>query len=671
MDDHRKSDGQLVTELASLRRRVAVLENAEAERTRMERSLRESLERYRLLSDTIPYPVWRCDAEGTRVEANQRWYDYTGQTPDDARGFGWMKAIHPDDVEQVSARIAELQAGGKFYEAEYRLRRATDGAYRWHLARAMPTKDAQGKVTGWFGSAADIEDRKQAEDELRKSRALLQATIDSLPFDFFALDQNQRYVLQNAASKARWGDAIGKRPDNTTQDGDVLRVWVEANRRAFAGERVAYEVVMKPQGETRYYESAVAPILDHGQIQGVLGMNIDITARKEAEQALQRARDLLEQKVVERTAELARANEQLQNEVHVRRRAEDSLRQERDEFRAIYDSMSEGMLIVDFETKHIVRVNAALCRMLGYSEEELLAISVKDIHPPEDTPSLLQRLEEWAAGSRREEVDIPMIRKDGAVFPADIMGNRLVCQGRRCIAGFFRDITERKRAQERLQREHAILRHLLESSDHERRQIAYEIHDGLAQELAGAIMQFQTFECLKEHDASQAAQAFDAGMGMLRQGHFEVRRLIAGVRPPVLDEQGIVAAIAHLVHEQRLRNGPNIEFRSRVDFDRLAPPLESAIYRIVQEGLANACEHSESKIIRVRLVQRGAVVRIEVRDWGTGFDPKQMQTKRGRYGLMGLRQRARLLGGRCSIQSAPGKGARVIVELPVIVGRPE
>jgi len=83
-----------------------------------------------------------------------------------------------------------------------------------------------------------------------------------------------------------------------------------------------------------------------------------------------------------------------------------------------------------------------------------------------------------------------------------------------------------------------------------------------------------------------------------------------------------VAAVAHLVHEPNRLKGPKIEYRSSVDFDRLAPTVENAIYRIVQEGLANACQHSRSEKVRVSLVQRDDRVQIEIRDWGIGFDTK-------------------------------------------------
>ena len=225
------------------------------------------------------------------------------------------------------------------------------------------------------------------------------------------------------------------------------------------------------------------------------------------------------------------------------------------------------------------------------------------------------------------------------------------------------EIAERHQAEGAFRREHHILNRMLQASDHERQVIAYEIHDGLAQHLAGAIMQFDVHRHLEETHPEDSAKAYDAAMTMLRQGHSEARRLIAGVRPPILDEEGIVAAIAHLANEHRRKKGPAIEYRNEVDFARLPPILENAVYRIVQEALANACEHSRSKKVRLELVQCGQRLRIEVQDWGVGFQPDNVGESR--FGLAGIRERARLLGGEASIDSELGKGTRIVVELPM------
>lgn len=507
--------------------------------------------------------------------------------------------------------------------------------------------------------------RKLVEEELRKSRAVLHAVIDSLPFNFFAIGTDGRYILQNAISKEQHGmSVLGKRPEDVCPSEHDLAVWLENNRRAFAGERVEGEVTLSLGGEQRSYYNIIVPVSDGKASYGILGVNIDITRRKQAEEALQKARDELEQKVKERTGELEEANERLQQEVEDRRWAEETIRQSNEQLQTIYEGMVEGLLITDIESKRLVRVNSSLCRMLGYSERELLGLSLKDIHPADEARTDLERFQAAAEGRSSIAEGRPVLRKDGSVFYADITGHRILYKGRPSLLALFRDITERRKARLALEREHRTLARMLQASDHERQLIAYDIHDGLAQELAGAIMHFQVYEQLRDSHPDEARKAYEGGVMLLRKGHLESRRLISGVRPPILDESGVVAAIAHFAHDPAFEHGPTVDFRSRVTFLRLAPVLENVIYRIVQEGLTNARNHSQSPRILVSLVQRGNRLRIVIRDWGVGFDPKDVQENR--FGLEGIRERARLLGGRCRIRSAPGEGTAVIVEVPVV-----
>lgn len=235
------------------------------------------------------------------------------------------------------------------------------------------------------------------------------------------------------------------------------------------------------------------------------------------------------------------------------------------------------------------------------------------------------------------------------------------------------EITVRKEAADELRNELRALRRILWAHDRDRQLIAYDIHDGLSQQLAAAIMELETFERLRAAGADEASsqRSFEAGMNILRESLVEARRLISGVQPPVLDEAGVVAAIEKLIQESRGRGGPEIEFLKPVASSqkRLEPALENAIYRITQAALNNALCHSGSKRVRVAIVEKEGRVRITVQDWGIGFVPTALHE--GRFGIESIRQRARLLGGTATIQSAPGRGTTVTVEVPLVVEEPD
>jgi len=397
-------------------------------------------------------------------------------------------------------------------------------------------------------------------------------------------------------------------------------------------------------------EQGVAVPAGNGGGLAIEGFIADITQRKEATEALRLANAELERRVAERTSELSASHEQL--------------RQTNEHLLAVYEGMVEGFLIFDIETFRAVRANAALCRAMGYTEEELLALTLEQKHPRESFAPFQQHYETVLREGWTRMEDAPCYTKDGRLLHFEIVAKRILYGGRPSILVFFHDITEHKQALEAVQKERQTLWHLLQASDHERQLIAYEIHDGLAQYLAAAGMQFQTYMLLRDQDAQQAQRAYDAATQLVSQSHFEARRLISGVRPPVLDEAGVETAIAHLVHDERVYKGLKIEFQSEVQFDRLPAVLENALYRIAQEALTNAWKHSQSKKVKVTLRQDGARIRLTVQDWGIGFEPDAVVS--GHFGLEGIRERVRLLGGTLNIESAAGKGSRLEIDVPIV-----
>ena len=338
------------------------------------------------------------------------------------------------------------------------------------------------------------------------------------------------------------------------------------------------------------------------------------------------------------------------------------LRESEQRFRRLVDNAGDAFFLHD-EDWRILDVSQRACDSVGYTREELLSMTIDKIDVDFHRRDLGQysNLPDEAYPVSFEGVHL---RKDGTTFPVEVRLAPLDLGKRRLMLGLARDITDRKRNEEALRREERLLREMLELHEQERKLIAYEIHDGLAQQLTGALYKFQAIDTLRERDPDGAQEIQDEAIRLLREAMAETRRLVGGLRPPVLDESGVVVAIDYLIAEHRQHESPEIEFVHDAEFNRLAPPLESAVFRIAQECLTNACRYSHSEKVRVELRQTEGHVRIDVRDWGVGFDPTTVGT--GHFGLQGIRERARLLGGVSKIEASPEQGVHVTVELPLV-----
>jgi signal transduction histidine kinase len=226
------------------------------------------------------------------------------------------------------------------------------------------------------------------------------------------------------------------------------------------------------------------------------------------------------------------------------------------------------------------------------------------------------------------------------------------------------EVAKRTEAETALYEEHRHLRSVLEIYEQDRRLVAYDIHDGFVQTAAAAQMGLQAAIGAYKDDPDKSIELTVRSLEQLRQSLAQVRALMHGLRPVVLEESGLPAAIAQLVQDAEADSKVRVEWTSCVTFDRLSPALEMSIFRIVQEGLTNARRHSMSDRVSISMSQVDRMIHLRIEDYGIGFDPSE--PKAGHFGLEGIRERARLLGGTARIESTPGNGTRIDVELPLV-----
>jgi PAS domain S-box-containing protein len=345
------------------------------------------------------------------------------------------------------------------------------------------------------------------------------------------------------------------------------------------------------------------------------------------------------------------------------RHVADALQASEAKWRSLVENAPDTITVIDPDGK-ILFMNRD---WLGVANERSLGADFVSLVPEERRDSVRSVLQEVAGSGRPGRFELTISGSDGTlIWYASRVGPVHSTPGVAALIVITTDITARKRHEAALRQEQELLRRLLDLHERDRQLVAYEIHDGLAQEMTAALMHLQAFQ----HIAAERLENtdFDRGLSLLREAVQEARRLISGLRPPVLDELGIVAAIEYLIHEIQA-DVPDIRFVHRTKFARLAAPLESAIFRIVQESLSNIRAHSGGGRAKIELIEHGQQLRLVVRDWGKGFDPAHINE--GRFGLQGIRQRGRLLGAKVVIDSHPGKGTTVVVDFPLILNRKE
>jgi PAS domain S-box-containing protein len=214
-----------------------------------------------------------------------------------------------------------------------------------------------------------------------------------------------------------------------------------------------------------------------------------------------------------------------------------------------------------------------------------------------------------------------------------------------------------------LESEKELLRRLIDLQEQERQMVAHDIHDGFVQDVVGAHMHVLSIDSERDPEGNETMAKRVATL--LEKAIAEGRRLIREMRPMVLDQEGVIEAIQHLVADERA-NGLFVAFDHDVQFDRLDPKLEGAIFRIVQEALTNVKRHGQTNHAAVQMNEQDGSLKVVVRDQGVGFDLDKISSDR--FGLRGIRERARLFDGTVEIKSAPSEGTVIRVQLPVQPG---
>ena len=723
-----------------------------------ERALRESEKRFRLVANSAPVMIWMAGPDKLCTDFNQPWLDFTGRPIERELGNGWAEGVHREDFEACLDTYTQSFDRREAFCMEYRLRRH-DGEYRWVLDNGVPRFHLDGSFAGYIGSCVDVTDRKQAEDRLAQANERWHLAMDSghiggwewdiknernlwfgkahellgVPLDEPSASAHAFWDHVHAEDRVRLRDALNSARQNHTEFNHEFRVVWRDGTVHWLRSRGSY-----------FYAADGSP-------QRVLGISVDITERKRAQEALRESEerfrlaaeagrmfayewDLTTDVVIrsqecaailgltgnltcttnrevlaslhpdDRTrlttavADLTPEHPVYRTEIRVlrpdggvvwlertgrgffdargqlrkligmavditeRKQAEDTLRQSEERFRSVFRDAGVGMIIVAPDGRFL-SANGTFCDYLGYTEEELLHQSVEAVTVPEDWPAFSRKLNEAITlGRTFKRFEKRFLHKSGRVVYAESSGCWIRDRAGKpqYFVGEVLDLTERKQAEEALS---SVNRRLIEAQEHERIRIARELHDDINQRLALLIVEMEQLKM----DLALPQEEIASRMSRLALRVSEISRDVQVISHELhsskLEYLGIVAAMKAFSKDFAERQKLKIEFDAEAVPPGVSREISLCLFRVLQEALHNAAKHSQGLYFKVQIRASPGEISLTVSDSGVGFDAEAQGGNRG-LGLISMRERVRLVNGTISIESKAMGGTTIQIRVP-------
>jgi PAS domain S-box-containing protein len=602
-------------------------------------ALAESEERFRQIAENIHEVFWLVSLDsGKTIYTSSAFETVWGVSRDSlyAEWCSFVASIHPEDRPRVVEAITTDRERG--FDVEFRVLRP-DGSMRWIRDRGFPIKNEKGRVYRLAGIAEDITDRKLAAEAVKQAEDRIRLNVDTIPTMVWSLRPDGVLDFVNQ----RWLDYTGlsfegamEQPNGIVHPDDLPRAMERWSTDMAAGGPSEEEMrLRRADGEYRWFLIRTVPLLNgNGEIIKWYGTSTDLEDRKRAEEKLRRSE-----------SKLAEA-QRISHVGHWER------------------NIDGGEIICSEETY----------RIFGLPPQDAIRNLEELIHP-DDRPLHAVAIAR-ALDGELFDVEYRVVRPDGEVRFVHSQGSAIQDQSGRPqrTFGAVQDVTEIKRAEEKLKATSEQLRafsaRLQSAREEERVRIAREIHDGLGAALTSLRWEL---EGIKKAFAESKAilpptdlkERLTTMFGLIDTMVTIVRGIASDLRPAVLDVLGLGDAIEWQAQQFQDRTGIAVDYEPPGNEIGLTPEQSIAVFRIFQEALTNILRHSGATRVNVTMSGQDEVFVLTVNDNGRGITESEKDGQSS-IGLLGMRERAHLLGGEVDITRNEGEGTSVTVRLPMV-----
>jgi len=432
LESSMKVKEQPIEEIKRLRQEVAKLRQEKTERKKAEAARREGDARYHALFDRTLYCVYVHDFEGRFLDANDAALKLLGYTREEVLSLNISSLLGEDQLPTAFKTTQEIKQTGRYKGiTEYKLR-TKDGDYVWVETEASLIY-REGVPYAIQGIARDITERKQAEEKLRQSEKKYRTILENITAGYYEVDLAGNFTFVNDSICHHLGysknEMIGMNNRQYTDKENARKVYQAFNKVYTTGKPtvgIDWETIRK-DGTKRFIETSASLIRDaRGEPIGFRGISRDITERKQAEEALEESEE---------------------------------------KYRTQFEQALDAIFLADAETGIMIDCNRAACKLVGRKKSEIVGQHQRILHPPQEMEGELTRtFKQHLGGKEGKTVETQVITKNGEIKEVAIKANTIDFRGKKLLQGIFRDITERKQAEEMLRQSEKKYRSILENT---------------------------------------------------------------------------------------------------------------------------------------------------------------------------------------------------------------
>lgn len=598
-------------------------------------------ERFRLISQATNDALWEWNLNTGDLWANethQQLYGLKAEDPVPAVEV-WALHLHPDDRARILKQQEKyLASDDSIFITEYRFLKGNND-YRHILDRCFIIRDQNGKAVRMLGSMQDLTGLKQAEEELKLRGRQLQLLGDNLHGTMiFQLlrepDRKPRFTYVSREVEK----FTGHKPSEVLENPAILYdlILPEDRPRLHEAEEVSYRSMevfnveirsFNVQGEIRWLNIRSSPRrIGDGKVIWD-GVHVDITDQKLIQERLRKEKELSD---------------------------------------SIINSLPGIFYLYNIDGR-FYRWNANFEKVSGYSAEEISSMHPLQFFAQEEKEILETKIRSvFEKGEDFVEADF--LQKSGKKIPYFFTGRRIDYHGENCLMGVGIDITDRKRAQEELSQLNQQLRqlasHLQVVREEERKRIGREIHDELGQQLTAIKMDVAWLEKRIPESEEKVRTKLTDMISLLDGSNLAIRKILSELRIGLLEHQELEDAMKWYAKQYADHSGISISIDTPGDLQLKSEAVTSCLFRVFQESLTNISRYAGQCEVKIRMLRKNQGIMFEIVDNGKGFDPELLK-KPGIFGILGMKERVMALQGSFELDTAPGKGTRIRVFIPL------